>query len=72
MTSVSKNVYIDKLDDRVNKYNNTHHSTSKMKPADCNSTTYIDFIKRNNKEDPKFEVGYHVRISKYGKVFAKD
>ena len=72
MTSVSKNVQIDKLDDIVNKYNNTHHSAIKVKPADCKSTTYIDFIKRNNKEDPKFEVGYHVRISKYRKVFAKD
>ena len=71
MTSVSKNVYIDKLDDIVNKYNNTNHSTSKMKPADCNSTTYIDFIKRNNKEDPRFEVGYHARISKCRKVFCK-
>ena len=29
MTSGSKNVYIDKLDDLVNKYNNTHHSTIK-------------------------------------------
>ena len=34
MTSISKNVYIDKLDHIVNKYNNTYHSTIKMKPAD--------------------------------------
>ena len=34
MTSISKNVYIDKLDDIVNKYNNTYHTTIKMKPAD--------------------------------------
>ena len=34
MTSVSKNVYIDKLDDIVNKYNNTYHSTIKMKSVD--------------------------------------
>ena len=34
MTSISKNVYIDKLEDIVNKYNNTYHRTSKMKPVD--------------------------------------
>ena len=45
MTSVSKNVYIDKLDDIVNKYNNTYHSTTKMKPVDAKSNTYIDSSK---------------------------
>ena len=45
MTSVSKNVYIDKLDDIVNKYNNTYHSTIKMKPVDIKSNTYIDSSK---------------------------
>ena len=40
MTSISKNVYIDKLDDIVNKYNNTYHSTIKMKPVDVKSNTY--------------------------------
>ena len=34
MTSVSKIVYIDKLDDIVNKYSNTYHSTIKMRTAD--------------------------------------
>ena len=34
MTSISKSAYIDKLDDIVNKYNNTYHSTIKMKPVD--------------------------------------
>ena len=43
MNSVSKNVYIDKLDDIVNKYNNTYHSTIKMKPVDVKSNTYINF-----------------------------
>ena len=33
MTSFSKNVYIDKLDDIVNKHNNTYHITIKMKPV---------------------------------------
>ena len=45
MTSVSKNVYIDKLDDIVNQYNNTYHSTIKMKPVDVKSSTHIYFNK---------------------------
>ena len=45
MTSVSKIVYIDKLDDIVNIYNNTYHSTIKMKPIDVKSNTYIDSSK---------------------------
>ena len=42
MTSVSKNVYIDKLDDIVDEYNNTYHRTIKMKPFDVKDNTYID------------------------------
>ena len=45
MTAVSKNVYIDKLDDIVNEYNNTYHRTSKMKPIEVKDNTYIDSIK---------------------------
>ena len=46
-------MYINKLDDIVNKCNNTYHTTTKMKPADdVNSNTYIDFNKENNEEDP--------------------
>ena len=63
MTSVSKNEYIDKLDDIVNKYNHTYHSTIKMKSADVNSSAYVDFGVKNNDNDPKFMVGNHVRIS---------
>ena len=70
MMSISKNMYIDKLHDIINKYNNTYHNTTKMKPLDVKST-YIDFNKENNKEDLKFKVGDHVRISKYRNIFAK-
>ena len=42
LTSISKNVYIDKIDNIVNKYNNTYHSTTKIKPVDVMSSTYID------------------------------
>ena len=45
MTAVSKNMYIDKLDDIVNEYNNTYHRTSKMKPIEVKDNTYIDSIK---------------------------
>ena len=45
MISVSKNVYIDKLDDIVDEYNNTHHRTIKMKPVDVKDNKYIDFKK---------------------------
>ena len=64
MTSISKNVYIDKLDDIVNKYNNTYHSTIKMKPVDVKSNTYIDSSKEINNKDPKFKIGDIVTISK--------
>ena len=43
MTSASKNVYIDKLDDIVGQYNNTYHRTIKMKPVDVKDNTYIGF-----------------------------
>ena len=50
MTLISKNVYIDKLDDIVNKYNNAYHSTIKMKNVDVKSNTYIDSSEEiNNK-----------------------
>ena len=42
-TLVSKSGYIDKLDDIVNKYNNTYHSTSKIKPVNVKSSTYINY-----------------------------
>ena len=54
MTSASKNVSIDKLDDTANKYNNTYHRTNKTKPADVKSVIYIDSSKETNNKDPKF------------------
>ena len=69
MTSISKNLYIDKLDDIVNEYNNTIHRTIKMKPIDVKDNTYINIGKEVNNNDPKFKVGDHVRISKYKTFF---
>ena len=71
MTSVSKNVYIDKLDDIVKIYNNTYHTSSKMKPVDVKNNTYFNFKKKVNDKDPKFKTGDNVRISKYKTIFAK-
>ena len=69
MNFVSKNVYIDKLDDIVGDYNNKYHRKIKLKPADVKDNTYIDFKKEINDKDPKSKVGNHVRISKYKKYF---
>ena len=71
MTSISKIVYIDKLDDIVNECNNTYHRIIKMKPIDVKDNTYIDFDKEVNDNDLKFKVADHVRISKYKNIFAK-
>ena len=71
MTSISKNVYINRLDVIVNEYNNAYNRTIKMKPVDVKDSTYIDFKKEVNYKDPKFKVGDHVTISKYRNIFAK-
>ena len=71
MTAISKNVYIDKLDDIVDEYNNTYHKTINMKPIDVKDNTCIDFEKEVNDKYPKFKVGDHVKISKYKNIFAK-
>ena len=71
MTSISKIVYINILDDMVNEYNNTYHTTIKMKPIDVKDNTYINTSKKINNKDPKFKVGERVRISKYKNIFAK-
>ena len=71
LTSISKNVYIDKLDDILDEYNNTYHRSIKMKPVDVKDNTYIDFEKEVNNKDPKFKVGDYVRISKHKNIFAK-
>ena len=56
MTAISKNLYIDKLDDIVQEYNNTYHTTIIMKPVDVKDNTCIDFEKEINNKDPKFKL----------------
>ena len=68
MTSISKSMYIDKLDDLVNKYNNRYHSTTKttkMKYIDVKSSTYIDSNNEINDQDPKPDFGDVFRKSKH-------
>ena len=71
MTSISKSAYIEKLEEIVHKYNNTHHRTIKMKPIDVKSIIYIDFDVRNNYKDHKFDFEDHVRIPKYKNILVK-
>ena len=71
MTSVSVNVYIDKLDDTVNKYNKAYHSAIKVKSVDVKSNAYIDCSKKNINKDPKFKIVDIVRISKYKNISVK-
>ena len=63
-------MYIDKLGDIANKYNNTYRKPIKMKPVDVKSNTYIDSNKKINDKDPAFKVVDIVRISKYKNIFA--
>ena len=69
---VSKNVYFDKLDETVNKYNKTYHGTLKMKLDKFKPGIYIEYGAGHNKKDPKFKVGDHVRISKSKNFSTKD
>ena len=71
MASVSKNVYIYKLDGIVDEHNNTYHKAIKMRPVYVKDNACIDFKKEVNDKDPKFKVSDHVRISKYRNIFAQ-
>ena len=65
-------MYIDKLDDIINEYNNLYQRTINIKPIDVKDNAYINIAKEVNDKDPKFKVGDHVRKSKYKNIFAKD
>ena len=71
MTTISKDVYVDVLNDIVNKYNNTVHKTIKMKPIDVTGDSYAEYNEDFNKKGPKNKVNDHVRMSKYKNTFAK-
>ena len=71
MTANGKNVYYDVLDDVVKKYNNTKHSTIKIKPIDVGDNNKRVYIDEHNEKDSRFKVGDTVRISKFENIFAK-
>ena len=71
MATILKNVYIDVLNDIVNKYNNMIHKTIKMKPIDVTGDSYVEYNEESNKKDTKFKVNDLIRISKYKNIFAK-
>ena len=71
MTAISKNVYIDVLDNIVNKYNTTVHKTIKMKPIGVTNNSFAEYNEDFNKKSPRFKVGDHVRVSKYKDIFAR-
>ena len=50
MISISKNMYIDKLNDIADGYNNTHHRTIKMKSIDVKDNTYIDSMEMHSEK----------------------
>ena len=56
MTSISKIVYINKLDDIVNEYNNIYHRTIKMKPVDVKDNTYIASIELHSSKEVNIKI----------------
>ena len=71
MTTIGKNVYFNVLDDIVDEYNNSFHSSIKMKPKDVKDDSFAEYSEESNKKDPKFKGGDDVRTSKYINVFSK-
>ena len=72
MTAISKNIYFGVLNDIGDKYKNTYPRTIKIKSIDLGDDSFAEYNEESNEKDPKFKVGYHVRISKYKNIFAKD
>ena len=71
MTSISKNVCIDKSDDVIDKYNNTYHRTITMKPVGNKSDNFFQYNVNSSDGGLKFKVGGNIRKSKYKNSFAK-
>ena len=71
ITAISKNFYVEVLNDIVDEYNNTYHKSIKMKPVDVGDDRFAEYNKKSIEKDPKFKAGNHVRISEYQNIFAK-
>ena len=72
MAATGKNVYYNVLDDAVSEYNNTKHSTIKMKPKDVGYDNKRIYIDEQNEKSARYNVGDRVRISKFKKYLLKD
>ena len=64
-------MYINKLDNIVDEYNNVFHGTIKIKFINVKDNTYLDFSREFHEKDPKWKLVHHVRILKYTNIFAK-
>ena len=64
MKAISKDIYFNVLNDIVHEYNNTYHTTIKMKPVYVKSGSYAKYNEESNEKDPKFKVGDHVKVLK--------
>ena len=72
MTAVSKNVYLDVLENIVDEYNNTVHRNIKMKPVDVTSDSYAKYNEDSNENDPKFKVVNHLEFQNTKIFLLKD
>ena len=59
---MSKDMYIDKLDDTVNECKNTYHRTIRIKPVDFKNNTYVNIGYKVNEKEPKFKFDDNVKI----------
>ena len=71
MIAILKNMYTDKLNDIINKYNNTYYRTIKMKLINVKSSASIGFKFENSDKDANFKVENHMELSKYKNIFVK-
>ena len=62
VTAISRKTIFYALDDIVDKYNNTYHKTTEMKPIDVKNDSFAEYNEESNKKGPKFKVGDRVRI----------
>ena len=71
MTNISRNVYYNVLNDIVETYNNTFHSSIKMKPINVENDSFAEYNEESNEKDSKFKISDHVRVSKFKNIVAK-
>ena len=65
MTTISKNVYFNVLNDIIDNYNNTYNKTIKIKHIDVKSDSFVEYNEEYNEKDPKFKVGDQIGVKKF-------